>query len=162
RVEVSAMSFVEYAMGGPKGRISIVEDQRKIYCSADSFVRGYYGPVRDAMRRAVESTSADEEFAKAVRSSWLPGQAAAFEAVAKGFIRWLGNGRGCRVRVGSAVWKSGDLALKVRPDFALCSPTGDVSPVLIYVKGPALNTGGANIGLRLMQRTMDDLASGGS
>ncbi|MFI9812463.1 hypothetical protein [Saccharothrix variisporea] len=154
-VSVTALSFTEYVMSGQRGRISIVSEQRSVYLGADPWVCGFYNPMRDAMRRAANSIDPDAELDAAVRSASRNGQPRAFEELREGFLPWLRSTRATGVPVAATRWEAGDLTLRVRPHLGLRMPDGSTAAVLVYVKETPMTQEAANVGLRILQRTID-------
>ncbi|MEJ2856452.1 MULTISPECIES: hypothetical protein [unclassified Saccharothrix] len=159
-VSVTALSFTEYVMSGQRGRISIVSEQRNVYLGADPWVCGFYNPMRDAMRRAANSIDPDAELDAAVRSASRNGQPRAFEELREGFLPWLRSTRATGVPVAATRWEAGDLTLRVRPHLGLRMPDDSTAAVLVYVKEPPMTQEAANVGLRILQRTIDKTLPG--
>jgi hypothetical protein len=162
-ISVTALSFTEYVMSGQRGRINIVNEQRRIYLSSEHWVAGFYNPMRDAMRRAANSPDPEAELEKAVGVALdhpRAGQLRAFEELKAGFLPWLLETRATGVPTGSARWRAGDLELRVRPHLGLIAPDGSRAAVLVYVKEPPLTQESANVALRVLQQTMDDVLPG--
>lgn len=159
-ISVTALSFTEYVMSGQRGRISIVNEQRRIYLSSEHWIAGFYNPMRDAMRRAANSPDPEAELEKAVAVALehpRAGQLRAFEELRDGFLPWLLETRATGVPTGSARWHAGDLELRVRPHLGLRAPDGSRAAVLVYVKETPLTQESANVALRILQQTMDDV-----
>ncbi|GAA0253050.1 hypothetical protein GCM10010492_62090 [Saccharothrix mutabilis subsp. mutabilis] len=154
-VSVTALSFTEYVMSGQRGRISIVSEQRSVYLGADPWVCGFYNPMRDAMRRAANSIDPDAELDAAVRAASRNGQPRAFEELREGFLPWLRSTRATGVPVAATRWEAGDLTLRVRPHLGLRLPDDSTAAVLVYVKERPMTQEAANVGLRILQRTID-------
>ncbi|CAL9616112.1 hypothetical protein SUDANB95_05703 [Actinosynnema sp. ALI-1.44] len=154
-VSVTALSFTEYVMSGQRGRISIVSEQRSVYLGADPWVCGFYNPMRDAMRRAANSIDPDAELDAAVRAASRNGQPRAFEELREGFLPWLRATRATGVPVAAARWEAGDLTLRVKPHLGLRLPDDSTAAVLVYVKERPMTQEAANVGLRILQRTID-------
>lgn len=154
-VSVTALSFTEYVMSGQRGRISIVSEQRNVYLGTDPWVCGFYNPMRDAMRRAANSIDPDAELDAAVRSASRNGQPRAFEELREGFLPWLRSTRATGVPVAATRWEAGDLTLRVRPHLGLRMPDDSTAAVLVYVKETPMTQEAANVGLRILQRTID-------
>ncbi|RKT52995.1 hypothetical protein [Saccharothrix australiensis] len=159
-VSVTALSFTEYVMSGQRGRISIVSEQRDVYLGSDPWVCGFYNPVRDAMRRAANSPDPDAELDRAVRSASRNGQLRAFEEVRAGFLPWLKATRATGVPVSATRWSAGELSLRVRPHLGLRMPDGSTAAVLVYLKEREMTQESANVGLRILQRTVADTLPG--
>ncbi|QQQ77588.1 hypothetical protein IOD16_03450 [Saccharothrix sp. 6-C] len=162
-ISVTALSFTEYAMSGQRGRISIVSEQRRIYLSSEQWVAGFYNPMRDAMRRAANSPDPAAELDKAVEAAHRQpraGQPRAYEELREGFLPWLRSTRATGVPTSAAKWRTGDLALRVRPHLGLRMPDGSRAAVLVYVKETPMTQEAANIGLRILQQTMPDTLPG--
>ncbi|MEV0678007.1 hypothetical protein AB0I60_15975 [Actinosynnema sp. NPDC050436] len=159
-VSVTALSFTEYVMSGQRGRISIVAEQREVYLGVDPWVCGFYNPVRDAMRRAANSTDPDAELEVAVRAANRNGQLRAFTEVREGFLPWLRATRATGVPVRAARWSAGELSLRVRPHLGLRMPDGSTAAVLVYTKEPVMTQEAANVGLRVLQQTTADTLPG--
>ena len=155
-VSVTALSFTEYVMSGQRGRINIVSEQRGMYLTDDPKVCGFYNPIRDAMRRAVSSTEPELELKKAVMNANRTGQPRAFEEIAGGFLPWLASFRATGVPVDPAVYRVGDLTLKVRPHLGLRKRDGSAYAVLVHTKEVPLTREAANVGLRILQHTISD------
>ncbi|MEU7526793.1 hypothetical protein AB0A74_13770 [Saccharothrix sp. NPDC042600] len=154
-VSVTALSFTEYVMSGQRGRISIVSEQRSVYLGADPWVCGFYNPMRDAMRRAANSIDPDAELDAAVRAASRNGQPRAFEELREGFLPWLRSTRATGVPVAATRWEAGDLTLRVKPHLGLRLPDDSTAAVLVYVKERPMTQEAANVGLRILQRTID-------
>ncbi|WP_309115004.1 hypothetical protein [Saccharothrix sp.] len=159
-VSVTALSFTEYVMSGQRGRISIVSEQRSVYLGVDPWVCGFYNPMRDAMRRAANSIDPDAELDAAVRSASRNGQPRAFEELREGFLPWLRSTRATGVPVAATRWEAGDLTLRVRPHLGLRMPDGSTAAVLVYVKETPMTQEAANVGLRILQHTIDKTLPG--
>ncbi|NUT54112.1 MAG: hypothetical protein HOV94_43505 [Saccharothrix sp.] len=162
-ISVTALSFTEYVMSGQRGRINIVTDQRRIYLSTEQWVAGFYNPMRDAMRRAVNSPDPAAELDKAVEAAHLrtrAGQARAFEELREGFLPWLRSTRATGVPTAAARWRTGELALRVRPHLGLRMPDGSRAAVLVYVKEAPMTQEAADVGLRILQQTAADTLPG--
>ncbi|NUT93721.1 MAG: hypothetical protein HOY78_17040 [Saccharothrix sp.] len=142
-------------MSGQRGRISIVSEQRNVYLGTDPWVCGFYNPMRDAMRRAANSIDPDAELDAAVRSASRNGQPRAFEELREGFLPWLRSTRATGVPVAATRWEAGDLTLRVRPHLGLRMPDDSTAAVLVYVKETPMTQEAANVGLRILQRTID-------
>lgn len=155
-VSVTALSFTEYVMSGQRGRINIVSEQRGMYLTDDPKVCGFYNPIRDAMRRAVSSTEPELELKKAVINANRTGQPRAFEEIADGFLPWLAAFKATGVPVDPAVYRVGDLTLKVRPHLGLRKRDGSAYAVLVHTKEVPLTREAANVGLRILQHTISD------
>ncbi|XVV05136.1 hypothetical protein ACQPW3_06975 [Actinosynnema sp. CA-248983] len=160
-VSVTALSFTEYVMSGQRGRISIVSEQRSVYLGVDPWVCGFYNPMRDAMRRAANSIDPDAELDAAVRAAShngqprRNGQPRAFEELREGFLPWLRSTRATGVPVAATRWAAGDLTLRVRPHLGLRLPDASTAAVLVYMKERPMTQEAANVGLRILQRTID-------
>ncbi len=159
-VSVTALSFTEYVMSGQRGRINIVSEQRGMYLASDTRVCGFYNPIRDAMRRAVNSTEPELELKKAVRGANRTGQPRAFEEIADGFLPWLAAFRATGVPVEPATYRAGDLSLKVRPHLGLRKKDGSAYVVLVHTKEAPLTREAANVALRILQHTVGDTLPG--
>ncbi|GAA3887589.1 hypothetical protein GCM10022243_60490 [Saccharothrix violaceirubra] len=159
-ISVTALSFTEYAMSGQRGRISIVTEQRSIYLATDPWPCGFYNPMRNAMRRAANSTDPDAELDRAVESAHLNGQERAFLELREGFMPWLRTTRATGVPVAPTRWRAGDLVLKVRPHLGLRLPDGSLGAVLVYMKEAPMSQEAANVGLRILEQTMTDTLPG--
>lgn len=159
-VSVTALSFTEYVMSGQRRRISIVSEQRSVYLGVDPWVCGFYNPMRDAMRRAANSIDPDAELDAAVRSASRNGQPRAFEELREGFLPWLRSTRATGVPVAATRWEAGDLTLRVRPHLGLRMPDGSTAAVLVYVKETPMTQEAANVGLRILQHTIDKTLPG--
>lgn len=159
-VSVTALSFTEYVMSGQRGRISIVSEQRSVYLGADPWVCGFYNPMRDAMRRAANSIDPDAELDAAVRAASRNGQPRAFEELREGFLPWLRSTRATGVPVAATRWEAGDLTLRVKPHLGLRLPDDSTAAVLVYVKERPMTQEAANVGLRILQRTIDHTLPG--
>lgn len=159
-VSVTALSFTEYVMSGQRGRINIVSEQRGMYLTDDPKVCGFYNPIRDAMRRAVNSTEPELELKKAIMNANRTGQPRAFEEIADGFLPWLASFKATGVPVEGATYRVGDLTLKVRPHLGLRKKDGTSYAVLVHTKEVPLTREAANVGLRIMQHTIGDTLPG--
>jgi hypothetical protein len=159
-VSVTALSFTEYVMSGQRGRINIVSEQRGMYLASDTRVCGFYNPIRDAMRRAVNSTEPEIELKKAVMNANRTGQPRAFEEIADGFLPWLKGFRATGVPVEGATYRAGELTLKVRPHLGLRKKDGTAYAVLVHTKESPLTREAANVGLRILQHTVADTLPG--
>ncbi|MFD4676172.1 hypothetical protein ACFWNN_41055 [Lentzea sp. NPDC058450] len=159
-VSVTALSFTEYVMSGQRGRINIVSEQRGMYLAADTRVCGFYNPIRDAMRRAVNSTEPEIELKKAVMGANRTGQPRAFEEIADGFLPWLGAFKATGVPVEGAAYRAGELTLKVRPHLGLRKKDGTSYAVLVHTKEAPLTREAANVALRILQHTVADTLPG--
>jgi len=159
-VSVTALSFTEYVMSGQRGRINIVSEQRGMYLTDDPKVCGFYNPIRDAMRRAVNSTEPELELKKAVLNANRTGQPRAFEEIADGFLPWLAAFRATGVPVEPATYRAGDLTLKVRPHLGLRKKDGSAYVVLVHTKEAPLTREAANVALRILQHTVADTLPG--
>lgn len=159
-VSVTALSFTEYVMSGQRGRINIVSEQRGMYLTDDPKVCGFYNPIRDAMRRAVNSTEPELELKKAVLNANRTGQPRAFEEIADGFLPWLAAFRATGVPVEPATYRAGDLTLKVRPHLGLRKKDGSAYVVLVHTKEAPLTREAANVALRILQHTVGDTLPG--
>ncbi|GLY49051.1 hypothetical protein Lesp01_27070 [Lentzea sp. NBRC 102530] len=159
-VSVTALSFTEYVMSGQRGRINIVSEQRGMYLAADTRVCGFYNPIRDAMRRAVNSTEPEIELKKAIMSANRTGQPRAFEQIADGFLPWLGAFKATGVPVEGATYRAGELTLKVRPHLGLRKKDGTSYAVLVHTKEAPLTREAANVALRILQHTVADTLPG--
>lgn len=159
-VSVTALSFTEYVMSGQRGRITIVSEQRGMYLASDTRVCGFYNPIRDAMRRAVSSTEPELELKKAILSANRTGQPRAFEEIADGFLPWLASFKATGVPVEGATYRAGELTLKVRPHLGLRKKDGSTYAVLVHTKEVPLTREAANVGLRILQHTMQDTLPG--
>lgn len=155
-VSVTALSFTEYVMSGQRGRINIVSEQRGMYLAEDPRVCGFYNPIRSAMRRAANSTEPVLELKQAVLDANRNGQPRAFEEIADGFLPWLEKLRATGVPVEATTWRSGDLTLKVRPHLGLRRKDGTTYAVLVHTKEAPLTREAANVGLRILQHTVDE------
>ncbi|GAA2671385.1 MULTISPECIES: hypothetical protein [Actinosynnema] len=158
-VSVTALSFTEYAMSGQRGRITIVSEQRSIYLAVDRWVCGFYNPVRAAMRRAANSTDPGAELDVALDGATRSGQLRAFEEIRDGFLPWLRSTRATGVAMPAAVWRSGDLELRVRPQLGLRFPDGSVSAVLVHCKEQEMTQEAANVGLRVVQQALPGMGA---
>jgi hypothetical protein len=159
-VSVTALSFTEYVMSGQRGRINIVSEQRGMYLAADTRVCGFYNPIRDAMRRAVNSTEPEIELKKAIMNANRTGQPRAFEEIADGFLPWLASFRATGVPVEGATYRAGELTLKVRPHLGLRKKDGTTYAVLVHTKEVPLTREAANVGLRILQHTVEETLPG--
>ncbi|GLZ32169.1 hypothetical protein Lesp02_43570 [Lentzea sp. NBRC 105346] len=157
---VTALSFTEYVMSGQRGRINIVTEQRGMYLAEDPRVCGFYNPVRSAMRRAANSTEPEIELKRAVQEANRNGQPRAFEEIADGFLPWLEKLRATGVPVESAQWRTGDLTLRVRPHLGLRKRDGSTFAVLVHTKEVPLTREAANVGLRILQHTVEETLPG--
>lgn len=159
-VSVTALSFTEYVMSGQRGRINIVSEQRGMYLASDTRVCGFYNPIRDAMRRAVNSTEPEIELKKAIMNANRTGQPRAFEEIADGFLPWLTAFKATGVPVEGATYRAGELTLKVRPHLGLRKKDGTTYAVLVHAKELPLTREAANVGLRILQHTVADTLPG--
>jgi hypothetical protein len=159
-VSVTALSFTEYVMSGQRGRINIVSEQRGMYLASDTRVCGFYNPIRDAMRRAVNSTEPETELKKAIMNANRTGQPRAFEEIADGFLPWLAAFKATGVPVEGATYRAGELTLKVRPHLGLRKKDGSAYAVLVHTKEVPLTREAANVGLRILQHTVADTLPG--
>lgn len=159
-VSVTALSFTEYVMSGQRGRINIVSEQRGMYLTDDPKVCGFYNPIRDAMRRAVNSTEPELELKKAILNANRTGQPRAFEEIADGFLPWLASFKATGVPVEPATYRVGDLTLKVRPHLGLRKKDGTTFAVLAHTKEVPLTREAANVGLRILQHTISETLPG--
>lgn len=155
RVSITAMSFLDYALGGRRGRVQVVNAQRSIYQAEELRGRAFYQPVRQALREAAVAEEPGKAFEKAVRGATRQGQARAFTEVAEGFLPWLARQRATGVPAASSTWSLGELDLKVRPDLGLRGRDGTTTAVLAYFKEPPLTREVAMIGLRIMRQSLD-------
>jgi hypothetical protein len=155
RVQISALSFVEYCGCRNSRRIDIVNEQRSIYLSEDGKFPGYYQPVRTAMRKACNSTEPAREFDLAIGKANLRGQERAFTQIKQGFLPWLRRQGASGVGVTGTAWSVGDLDLKVTPHLGLRLPDGTALAIFAYLKEAALTRDAANVALRIMQRTVE-------
>lgn len=159
-VSVTALSFTEYVMSGQRGRINIVSEQRGMYLASDTRVCGFYNPIRDAMRRAVNATEPEIELKKAIMNANRTGQPRAFEEIADGFLPWLASFKATGVPVEGATYRAGELTLKVRPHLGLRKKDGTTYAVLVHTKEVPLTREAANVGLRILQHTVADTLPG--
>jgi hypothetical protein len=150
RVSITATSFLDYALGGQRGRVQVVNAQRSIYQAEELRGRAFYQPVRHALR----AEEPEKALAAAVRSATRQGQARAFTEIAEGFLPWLRRQRAVGVPVTSGSWSLGELDLSVRPDLGLRGRDGVTTAVLAYFKEPVLTREVAMIGVRIMQRAL--------
>lgn len=154
-VRISAISFMEYATSGQRGRISIVSDQKAVYLADDFHGRGFYEPARDAMRSAANSPNPESIFDRAIENASKRGQAKAFTEIKNGYLAWLHKLKATGVQVNGTSWRSGDLELTVKPHLGLRLPDGSLFAVLVYLKELPLTQEAANVGLRILQLTMN-------
>lgn len=156
RVSITAMSFLDYALGGRRGRMQVVNAQRSIYQAEELRGRAFYQPVRHAMREAANADEPARVLDAAVRGASRLGQARAFAEIAEGYLPWLRRQRACGVSLGSATWSLGELDLTVRPDLGLRYADGSSTAVLAYLKEPPLTREVATIGLRILQQALGE------
>ena len=154
RVSITATSFLDYALGGQRGRVQVVNAQRSIYRAEELRGRAFYQPIRHALREAVSADEPAKVLDAAVRSATRQGQARAFMEIAEGFLPWLRRQRASSVPVASGSWSMGELDLSVRPDLGLHGRDGSTMAVLAYFKEPVLTREVAMIGVRIMQQAL--------
>ena len=155
RVSITAVSFLDYALGGRRGRMQVVSAQRSIYQAEELRGRAFYQPIRHAMREAANAEEPAAVLRAAVQRANRQGQAKAFQEIAEGYLPWLRRQRASGVPVGSTRWTMGELDLTVRPDLGLRYSDGSTAAVLAYMKEPVLTHEVAMIGVRILQQSVD-------
>ncbi|MFC3891623.1 hypothetical protein ACFOWZ_09050 [Lentzea rhizosphaerae] len=159
-VDISTLMFTEYVGSRNSRRIDIVKEQRSIHDAEDGVCRAFYQRMRDAMRRAANSPSPENELNTAIARANRRGQERAFTEIKAGFLPWFSGLKASGVRTRPSVLTVGELDLKVQPHLGLRLPDGTTWVVLAYLKEPVLQLDAANIALRILQRTVDETLPG--
>lgn len=158
---ISVSSFLDYTCSSPRGCMSIVREQRRMYLDPTGKASAFYGPFRAGLRRAVNSTDPREVIAGVVDKAH-PVQLPHFRTLQQGFERWWSTSTVSGVSVPSALWSEQALNVTLARQslLGLRYTSGVVEVVLPYLKEPELNRELASPTLRILERSMDDLIPG--
>lgn len=160
-IRISAASFLDYMHGTPRGCIKIVKDQRKMYLDRDRKASYFYDPIRAALRRALNSVTPLQEFAKAIdRAS--ASQYSHFVELEQGFSKWRCKVKPTGVKVATGAWEAGDLDVTLHNLLGLRHASEKTEVVLPYLKETVLTPDAANPILRVLEREMPALLPGAS
>lgn len=106
----------------------------------------------------VNAADSDAVLAKCIlRTSAERGQRAAFQAIADGFTTWYHSTGGTGVHVSFATWTHGELTVTLRDVFGLRLHSGRLLAVLPYVGGHELRQTDADVMLRIIEQSIDQI-----
>lgn len=160
-IRISAASFLDYVRSTPRGCIDLVKQQRKMYTDPDSKGSVFYGPIRTALRRALNSPTPQQEFVRAVDDAG-PSQYPHFIELERGFSRWWrsSRARSAGVKVSGAVRRIEGLNVTLHNLLGLRYANNETAVILPYLKDRPLSSDIANPVLRLLELEMAQLLPG--
>jgi hypothetical protein len=156
-IKINARLFLTYIADGA-GRNRIMKDQVRYYNDPTCQAHAFYGPVTTALKNSVISPTPDAILDACVRRARAEyGQQAAFEAITAGFRCWYTKINGTGVPLRSTTWSQGPLTITLRDLFGVRLKSGKTLAVLPYVGSQELSQAEANIVLRIMELSMDQI-----
>lgn len=159
-IRIGARPLLEYIANTAR-RNRIIKDQIRNYTDPSSQAHVYYGPMITAIKNAVNAADPEAVLAKCVqRASSERGQRAAFQAIADGFTTWYRATSGTGVRVPFTTWTHGELTVTLRDVFGLRLRSGRMMAVLPYVGSHQLQQADADVMLRIIEQSIDQLLPG--
>lgn len=158
--KVGLTTFASYLTATSSDRIDCIRQQIRIYAQTYQPGPAFYGDFVEAVRRG-RVTGADELVLQRVIAAQPDGPRK--EHYADLARHWLAVPE-LRLPIaptGRAIWRTPRLAVSIRPDFAVAETNGGVVVVKLWLKEQPLARDAARGCLRLLDRHMAELSSGG-
>lgn len=154
-------TFVGHSTRTGPSRTTFVQQQRKLYENPEARAFDFYRRPVSAIRGG-RASGRDREAMAALVAQATKRSKPHYEAVAAGWLQYLGRRKPVVIGVGQARWRHGDLEVKISPHLGLQETNGQSYAVYLYCKDVPLTSEGALSALGLMHATMTSLLPGGA
>jgi hypothetical protein len=152
--------FVDYANSSGSTRMTIIKQQMERITDPTRLAWYPYTVIRSALRSSLASTDPIAPLRRALDRA-TPAMRSHYEEIAAGWERWLDRNRGTTlVPVTGTSWNRHGLTITVGRHLGLRSRDGRTTAALLYLKRQPLTPGGANVGLRILDQSMDRILPG--
>jgi hypothetical protein len=118
-IRINATTFAKFCAATGPARITVVREAKQKY--TDGYKQGpdYWKPFRDGLVGVVRRGATPTELKTVLNSEHVrPEWEANYSEAIEGAIKWMGRKHIELQRCASAEWPSGDLVVKVKPEFA--------------------------------------------
>jgi hypothetical protein len=153
--------FVDYVNGSGSARISILKQQMDRILDPTKLAWYPYTAIETALRSSLASTDPEASLSRAVADA-KAAMRPHYEEIVTGWRQWLARNRGTTlVPTSAATWRHGDLTINIKHHVGLRRKDGQTVAALLYLKQQPLTQAGANVGLRILDQSMDRVLPGG-
>jgi hypothetical protein len=156
---ITLPTLVGYSTRTGSARTTFVHRQRRQYEDPERQAFDFYRRPANAIR-AGRASGRDAAAMTALLDQATARSRPHYEAVAAGWLRYLGRRKPELVDVGSARWHDGGVEVRVTPHLGLREANGSTFAVFLYFKELELTRDAADLILWLMSETMADLLPG--
>ncbi|MGA6162809.1 hypothetical protein [Amycolatopsis magusensis] len=157
---VTLPTFVSCSSSAGAKRATLVRRQRRMYDNPEPSGFDFYRRAAAAIRTGREADM-DAAAMDILVANATPRSAPHYQAVAEGWLRYLGRRKPAVLGVGRGRWRCGGLEVGITPQFGLRSANGQDHAVHLYFKEELLTKDAAHLALRLMELRMKELLPSG-